>query len=76
MLQEKNPKKGSNKFLKYTSLAFQLGSSILLFTYLGLWLDDKYPSDQPWFTIFLSLGGVIIGLYLSLKPLIKDEKEE
>lgn len=75
-MTQKNLGKQPNKFLRYAGLAFQLGLTILSFTYLGVWLDGRYPRDHPWFTIFLSLSGVIIGLYLALKPLIKDEQED
>ena len=57
----------------YTGLAFQLGLCITLFTYLGVWLDDKNQTSTPWFTVCFSLLGVGSGLYLSLKPLLKDE---
>ena len=72
----KKQKNQRNQFLKYTSLAFQLGLTILVFTYLGVWLDGKYLADTPWFTILCSLLGVVIGLYLALKPLIQDGKEK
>ena len=76
MRGKRTPEKRSNKFLKYIGLAFQLGLTILVFTFFGVWLDEKYQTNDPWFTIVFSLSGVMIGLYLSLKPLIKDSEKE
>ena len=75
-MEKNTQKKQRNKFLKYTGLAFQLGLTILVFTFLGGWLDDKYQTNDPWFTIAFSLSGVVIGLYLALKPLITESEKE
>lgn len=66
-------KKEPNQFLKYTSLALQLGITIAVFTFLGRYLDQKYETVTPWFTVLGSLFGVSSGLYLALKGLLKTK---
>jgi F0F1-type ATP synthase assembly protein I len=65
-----------NTYLKYSSVGFQILASLLLFTWLGQWLDKKAGNEQPWITIlliFLALGGSFYQLYRSVKV---DEKED
>lgn len=67
-------KKESNSFFKYTSLALQLGLTIAVFAFLGRYLDQKYETETPWFTLCGSLLGVGSGLYLALRDLVKINK--
>ena len=42
-----------------------------LSTWGGIKLDQKTGTETPWFTIFLSLFGVIAGIYAAVKDFIK-----
>ena len=56
------------------NIPFQMGIIIFCFTYLGIWLDEKYTSSSI-FTIILSLFAVFIALYnvmRQVKNLNKD----
>ena len=66
-------KKGSS-FARFSSLGIQMGVIIAFFTWLGTFLDDYYKLKTPWWTITLSLFGVIASLYLVIKEVIRMEK--
>jgi hypothetical protein len=65
-----------NPYLKYSTLAFQIGGIIILGVWLGDWLDATYrpQAETPVYTIIFSLLFVFIALYVSLKDFIKPQK--
>lgn len=64
-------KKPFRDYVRYSGLAFQLGVIIAVFTYLGVWLDEHQHTQRPWYTVGCSLFGVGLGLYSSLRGLLK-----
>ena len=63
MEDHKQPEKNSpNKWVVFMNIPFQMGIIIFAFTYLGMWLDEKY-TDSSVFTIVLSLLSVFIALF-------------
>jgi F0F1-type ATP synthase assembly protein I len=70
----KGKKEGTNRFIKYSSLAFEMGIIIFLGAFGGDWLDRRYDNDTPWFTIGLSLFSVIGSMYLLITRVINDNK--
>lgn len=63
MEESKLPEKNSpNKWVVFMNIPFQMGIIIFAFTYLGIWLDEKY-TDSSVFTIVLSLVSVFIALF-------------
>jgi F0F1-type ATP synthase assembly protein I len=60
-----------NSYLKYSSLAVQMGVIIGAFAYLGYWLDGHYHSAKPWYTMGLSLLGVGLALFYVFKDFLK-----
>jgi len=67
MSQRKPP----NLFLKFSSMAIQMGVIIGLGAWGGNKLDTHYGNKTPVYTIVLSLLGIGAALYLMLKDLIK-----
>lgn len=70
-----SPPGGSNRlraFAKYSGLAFQMLAIIGGSTWLGTWLDARYHSRNPWFTIGLMLLGVLVALLQVIRSLTKD----
>jgi F0F1-type ATP synthase assembly protein I len=57
---------------RFGGLAFQMGTIIALFAFLGQWLDKKYQTADPWFTVLLSLLGIGASLYLMFKEIGKS----
>ena len=68
-------KKQLDSYIKYSSLAFQMGGTIALFCWLGVKLDEWKQLSTPWFTIVFSLVGVGVSLYSVLKQLLNKKDE-
>ncbi|MFH6945343.1 AtpZ/AtpI family protein [Flavobacterium sp. FlaQc-50] len=61
---EKEPNKSpNNKWIALINIPFQMGIIIFLFSYLGVWLDEKYSNGSSVWTIVLSLLSVFLALY-------------
>ena len=75
-----NPEKSNapkmSKYDRFSSIVIQMGVVIGFFTWLGTFLDEKYPSETPWWTIGLSLFGVFAGLYLIIREVLNTNKED
>lgn len=71
------PRNQRNKYLRFINVAFEMAICIGGGVFLGIWLDTKFPNNFSGFTIFCSLFGVFLALYLVIKrvkDLTKDEK--
>lgn len=75
MKEEKKPKTFS-KYARFSGLGIQMGVIIGLFTWLGTYLDEKYNTKTPWWTLGLSLFGVAAALYVMIKEVINMNKDE
>ena len=62
-----------DNYIKYSSLAFQMGATIALFSWLGLRIDEWRDTQQPIYTVAFSLTGVFLSLYLVIKGLINKK---
>ncbi len=68
-------------YLKYSGMAIQMGVIILLGTLAGQWIDERYQTERPYFTVLLALLSIFAALYVSLKDLLfqdsgKDKKKK
>jgi len=70
-VEPSNSKKNQSKFVRFSSLGIQMGAIIALFTWLGTYLDVRYNSKTPWWTIGLSLFGVLTSLVIVIREVIK-----
>ncbi|MEP7195136.1 MAG: AtpZ/AtpI family protein [Saprospiraceae bacterium] len=50
-----NKRPGVNSYLKYTGLAFQIFGTLAVGAFFGNWLDNKFNTPKPYFTIFIIL---------------------
>jgi membrane protein DedA with SNARE-associated domain len=73
-LKDSKASKTPNKFLRFTSVAFQMGGTIFLGNYFGEWLDAKYNKDYWESTV--TLISVFIAMYLVIAQVIKVSKED
>lgn len=69
-----NKEKLPSKYLRFTSIAFQMCGTILLGNYLGKWLDVKFSKDYLEQTI--TLLAVFASMYLVISQVIKLSKED
>ncbi len=60
-----------NDFAKYSSIAFQMMITIVLFSLGGYKLDEWLETKFPYFTLILSLIGVFAGIYYAIKDFVK-----
>lgn len=77
--REEALKKGSNKYIKYSSIGMEMIGSVLLGGIGGNWLDTKLAWGFPLFTIvliLLGLGATFTHLIMQLNADRKAEEEE
>lgn len=74
--EKKDPKQRLSKLARFSSVGIQMGVTIGLFTWLGTYLDKKYATKTPWWTIGLSLFGVTASLVLIIREVMKMSKED
>jgi F0F1-type ATP synthase assembly protein I len=70
----KETQKGVNKFIRFSTLAFEMGIIIAGGTYGGVWIDEYFNFKTPIFTIVLSLFSVFASLYLVIKQVNNVDK--
>ncbi|GAB6281352.1 MAG: hypothetical protein STSR0008_00910 [Ignavibacterium sp.] len=58
----------------YLGLGFQLAATVLIFLFIGDWLDKKNNSS-PLFTVIFAFLGISIGLYSVIKTIIGLEQK-
>jgi len=73
-MDNQNKKKQLNKYIYFSSMAFQMGIVIAAGTIFGQWLDGKYVNDYSLFTIIFSLLSVFVSLYLVIKKVTSINK--
>lgn len=67
-----------NSFIKYSGIGFQLAAVILVFLFMGIWLDGKLGTKFI-FTLVLTILGFFGGFYsfyLSIRDLNKKRDKE
>lgn len=67
---------GLRKWMIFSGIAMQMGVIIALGTFLGIYLDKKWPNDYSAFTIICSLAGVFLSLYSVIKQLQKFNRDD
>ncbi len=73
---KKNKRKQPNRLLTLTMVATQMGVTIFLGSSLGKYLDERYSTPKPWFTISLTLLSLLVSLYSVLKQVNKLNDDE
>lgn len=63
MMEDNQEKKSPSKWAAMINIPFQMGVIIFVFTYAGMWLDEKYSDGSSTWTIVLSLLSVFLALY-------------
>lgn len=56
-------------------MAFQMLAIILIFLWAGRKLDEHAGREKPLYTAILTLLGVIVSLYITLKDLISSNND-
>ena len=75
-MKKQSPGWKSNIYIRFSSIGIQMGATIFLFTWLGVYLDDYFKNKTPWLTIILSLFGVIGSLVLVIREVSKLNQQD
>lgn len=67
--QDNNDANMASNYGKYTGIVFQMIVIIGIFAAIGYWLDKKLNHTTPWITAILSLLGVCLALYQTIRQL-------
>ncbi len=70
----KKPLKTYSTFLRFSTVAIQMGVVIAVFTYAGKYLDEKFPVYPHLFTVVLSLFGIGGSLYMVIREVMQMSK--
>jgi membrane protein DedA with SNARE-associated domain len=70
--ENQNRGKQLNPYLRFTSVAFQMGVTIYLGNLLGKWLDTKY--DKDFWESTTTLFAVFLAIYQVISQVIKISK--
>jgi ATP synthase protein I len=73
---KESDRRNASTFARFSAVGIQMGAIIALFTWLGTYLDERFLTKTPWWTIGLSLFGVVAGLFLVIKEVMKLNKDE
>jgi len=69
--------KTESKTFQYSGLGIQLSATILIFLFIGVWLDKVFDTKFL-FTLlltFIGFGGGFYSFYLTIKRLSKNDKK-
>lgn len=61
-----------NPLARYTGLAFQMLAIIGVCTWLGMWLDRRFGLATPWWTLGLTLLGVVGAMVQVIRDVNRD----
>lgn len=64
------------KYIKFSSLAIQMGVIITIAALGGSWLDEKMQLKKPVWTIILTLLAIFGSLFQIIREVIKMSKDD
>ena len=67
----KKSKQPLNSFVRYSSIAFQMGVTVFAGAYGGVKLDEYFQLGFPIFTLSLTIFSVGVAMYFAIKDFIK-----
>lgn len=74
MAKDKEPRKSD--YLRYSSLGFQMAITIGLGAWAGTYLDDKYQTEKPYYSIAIILLAIAIALFQVIKEVMDLSKDD
>ena len=72
----RKPKKQHNPFIRFTSIALQMGLTIWLGSLLGNWLDNNYGNSNQFYFKTITLIAVFIAMYSVIKQVVKITNDQ
>lgn len=74
--QDQKPKGQLNAFARFSGLGFQMIAIIVIGSFIGVKLDEKYPNKHNLYTIILSLISVILAIVFIIRRIIAASKDD
>ncbi|GAA4233872.1 hypothetical protein GCM10022291_11990 [Postechiella marina] len=68
--ENRNQKKQLNPFIRFSSIAIQMGATIYLGSKLGEWLDVKFNNTNQLYYKIVTLIAVFIAMYAVIKQVL------
>ncbi len=75
-MEQPQKKRSRNKWLAFINIPIQMGVIVFLFSYLGTWLDGKYPNPHTIYVKIMTLLGVAISFYNLNRQLKEINRED
>ncbi|WP_255365506.1 MULTISPECIES: AtpZ/AtpI family protein [Bizionia] len=69
--QNKKPNKPLNKYIRFTTIAIQMGLIIYLGSLLGTWLDVKFENPDQLYYKIITLISVAVAMFSVIYQVIK-----
>ncbi|HLW30532.1 MAG TPA: AtpZ/AtpI family protein [Brumimicrobium sp.] len=76
MTKNKKDKFSSKSYVRFSTIAIQMGIIIAAGALGGQWLDEKQENDFPIWTLLLTLFSIFASLYQIIREVIKMGKDE
>ncbi|HLV40765.1 MAG TPA: AtpZ/AtpI family protein [Brumimicrobium sp.] len=76
MSKDKKGKSTGNPYIRFSSIAIQMGVVITAGALGGDWLDEKQENSFPIWTLVLTLFAIFASLYQIIREVIKMGKDE
>ncbi|WP_082379334.1 AtpZ/AtpI family protein [Pseudalgibacter alginicilyticus] len=75
--QKKQDQKNQlNPYIRFSSIAIQMGVTIYLGSLLGAWLDTKFNSDNQLYYKIVTLFSVFIAMFAVIKQVLKISNDD
>lgn len=71
--KQKNKSKRPNAYIRFTSVAIQMGATIFLGNLLGKWLDNTY--QKTFWEKTVTMLAVFMAIYMVISQVIKVSKD-
>tara|TARA_R110000751_G_scaffold146601_2_gene250766 strand:- start:3238 stop:3480 length:243 start_codon:yes stop_codon:yes gene_type:complete len=75
-MADQKQKKQLNPYIRFTSIAIQMGLTIWLGSRLGNWLDSKYGDGSQLYFKIITLLSVFIAMYAVIKQVVKITNDQ
>jgi F0F1-type ATP synthase assembly protein I len=66
---------GYRKLAPYMNIGMVWAIAVILFTYLGIKLDEKFNS-RPWLTLLGAIIGIVTGFYHFIKTVLSQHEKD
>ncbi|MFV0541907.1 MAG: AtpZ/AtpI family protein [Aestuariibaculum sp.] len=68
---QKKPKRTANQYIRFTSMALQMGITIYLGSELGKWLDIKFGNTNQLYYKIVTLLAVFLAMFSVIRQVLK-----